>query len=271
MNKLLFAVLCYGIISSVSAQNTENGHEYVDLGLSVKWATCNVDANKPEDTGGYYSWGETNVKNEYLWSNYKYSNGSNRSTTKYCVDSEYGNEGFIDNKTTLELADDVAHQKWGGHWRMPTNEDFMELLNKVNCKWEWTSYNGVDGYKVTSIKPGFEDNYIFLPAVGLYTEKGFLPYTNGYYLWTSSLGKFPSAGGVVLLTPISHELYIGLTRFSGLPVRPVYSPNITEEINLDVSENTDNTNGGFRIGSLCVLIAIGVLVYFVYRRRKKSE
>ncbi|MBR5532185.1 MAG: T9SS C-terminal target domain-containing protein, partial [Bacteroidales bacterium] len=131
--------------------NTEN--EYVDLGLpsGIKWATCNVGANSPEDYGDYFAWGETEPKDYYDWSTYKYCNGSYDIMTKYFTDSDYGT---VDNKTTLELTDDAAHVNWGGNWRMPTKAEQDELRNTDNCTWEWTTLNGVEGYKVISKKNG---------------------------------------------------------------------------------------------------------------------
>ncbi len=119
-----------------------NGHEYVDLGLSVKWATCNVGANKPEDYGDYYAWGEIYTKDVY---------DAETCDTDYTFFGEdiSGNEDY-----------DVAAYKWGGGWRMPTKAEIKELKSK--CDWKWTTQNGVNGYKVTS-KNG---NHIFLPAAG---------------------------------------------------------------------------------------------------------
>ena len=78
-------------------------HEYVDLGLSVKWATCNVGAEKPEDYGDYFAWGETKPKTQYDWSTYKYCKGTKKTLTKYCWIKKYGNKGFTDNKIVLDL------------------------------------------------------------------------------------------------------------------------------------------------------------------------
>ena len=150
--------------STSSSTGTTNGHEWVDLGLSVKWATCNVGASKPEGYGDYYAWGETSTKSSYTWSTYKYCNGSYKTMTKYCNDREYGYNGFMDNKTTLDLNDDVARVKWGGNWRMPTYSEFEELLD--NCTWTWATLNGIWGYKVTSKKSGYTSRSIFLPAAG---------------------------------------------------------------------------------------------------------
>ncbi|MBQ7388829.1 MAG: hypothetical protein IJW01_05635, partial [Paludibacteraceae bacterium] len=133
----------------------------VDLGLSVKWATCNVGASTPEGYGNYYAWGETTTKSTYDWSTYKWCNGSYKTLTKYCTSSTYGT---VDNKTVLELADDAARVNWGGAWRMPTDAEWTEL--RENCEWTLTSdYNGtgVKGRVVTSKTNG---NHIFLPAAG---------------------------------------------------------------------------------------------------------
>lgn len=96
---------------SSSGNGTDGTHEYVDLGLSVKWATMNVGASKPEDYGDYFAWGETTTKTTYNWSTYKYCNGSSSTLTKYNTDSSYGT---VDNKTTLDLSDDAANANWGG-------------------------------------------------------------------------------------------------------------------------------------------------------------
>jgi hypothetical protein len=158
--------------------NTGN-HEYVDLGLSVKWATCNVGASKPEEYGDYFAWGETQPKTTYDWSTYKWCNGSYDTQTKYCTKSSYGT---VDNKTQLELSDDAARANWGGSWRMPTRAEQDEL--RENCTWTWTTQNGVNGYKVTSKKNG---NSIFLPAAGY--RSGSSRYNAGSYgyYWSSSL------------------------------------------------------------------------------------
>ena len=135
-----------------------NGHEYVDLGLSVKWATCNVGAESPEDYGDYFAWGETTSKSTYNLSTYKYCNGSSTTLTKYNTSSSYGT---VDNKTQLDLTDDAARANWGGSWRMPTYAEWTELCEQ--CTWTWTSQNGVKGYKVTSKS---NCNSIFLRATG---------------------------------------------------------------------------------------------------------
>ncbi len=189
-----------------------NGHEYVDLGLSVKWATCNVGATSPEELGGYYAWGETDEKDEYLWSTYKWCNGSYDSQTKYCTNSYHGT---VDNKTVLDPEDDVAHVKWGGSWRMPTKAEQDELRN--NCTWTWTTQNGVNGYKVT----GPNGNSIFLPAAGLrYGTDLYYSGSVGFF-WSSSLYEGYGVSAYYLYFDSSDCGWSYNNRYYGLSVRPV--------------------------------------------------
>ena len=153
--------------------------ESVDLGLSVKWATCNVGANRPEEYGDYYAWGETEPKDFYFWSTYKYCDGTHNSLTKY-TDSAYGKDGFSDNKSVLDPEDDVAHVKWGGNWRIPTKDELEELRTK--CTWTSTTLNGVKGYSVTSNVDGYTDRSIFLPATGMRIRQ--------WTLSTDTIGRF---------------------------------------------------------------------------------
>ena len=118
------------VLLQTSVSGTENGHDYVDLGLSVKWATCNVDDTAPEGYGKCLAWGETEQKDIYNISTYKYGFSYNQ-LTKYCTDTLYGFEGFADNQTKLRLTDDAAHAAWGGSWRMPTAAEWQELRD--NC------------------------------------------------------------------------------------------------------------------------------------------
>lgn len=198
--------------------NTGN-HEYVDLGLSVKWATCNVGASKPEEYGDYFAWGETEPKEYYDWSTYKWCRGSYDTQTKYCTNSNYGT---VDNKTTLDLSDDAARANWGGSWRMPTTEEQQELID--NCTWTWTTQNGVYGYKVTSKKSGYTNKSIFLPAAG-YLVYSSLYFAGSYGLyWSSSLcmdSPYNSYNALDVYFS-SDDVYWNLNnRRAGFSVRPV--------------------------------------------------
>jgi hypothetical protein len=154
-------------------------HVAVDLGLSVKWATCNVGAEKPEEYGDYFAWGEVEPKEKYDWTTYLYCKGNRTTMTKYCNDSNYGYNGFTDNKTVLDPEDDAATVNWGGAWRTPTSAELTEL--REQCKWTWTTQNGVNGYKVV----GPNGNSIFLPAAG-YMLDAFLTSVGSYGDYSSS-------------------------------------------------------------------------------------
>jgi len=209
-----------------SATGYDNGYAWVDLGLSVRWATMNVGASSPTDYGDYYAWGETTTKTSYDWSTYKYCNGSSTTLTKYNNSTSYGT---VDNKTTLEPDDDVAHVKWGGNWRMPTETEQSELYNTANCNWQWyeegnSEFSGVAGWKVTSKKAGFTDKYIFLTAAG-YRSGTSLINTGSYgYYWSSSLYTIYPYTARVLGFSYSGHYTNGIRRDDGHSVRPVTEP-----------------------------------------------
>ena len=193
-------------------------HEYVDLGLSVKWATCNVGASKPEEFGDYFAWGEIQPKDYYDWSSYVWCNGSLDTQTKYCVNSAFG---LVDNKTTLDLSDDAAHANWGGSWRMPTLEELAELRN--NCTWSITTKNNVTGYIVTSKSNG---NSIFIPAAGQYIKDSLKSSGKSGNYWSCSL-----VAGIDKNSSQSYYIYFrieddfvdiyGNARYYGRSIRPV--------------------------------------------------
>ena len=242
MTFLMATLLCSTWCAT--AQTTEQGHEYVDLGLpsGLQWATCNVGATTPEAYGNYYAWGETEPKDPYIWSNYKWCNGStvdDAKMTKYCNDS-FGQDGFKDNKTVLDLEDDAANVIWGGKWRMPTDAEWTEL--RENCEWTWTSdYNGtgVAGRIVT----GTNGNSIFLPAAGYrgdFTDKTFDSNSKGNY-WASSLDDYSKTARKVLFDATKVGSY-SYYRRCGLSIRPVLLPT-TYSITL-TAENGTVTGAG---------------------------
>ena len=199
------------------AEKTLNaGHEYVDLGLSVKWATCNVGATTPEDYGDYFAWGETQPKEKYDWTTYLHCKGTYKTMTKYCNNSSYGNNGFTDNKTVLDPEDDAATANWGGAWRMPTKAEQDELRN--NCTWIWTTQNGVNGYKVI----GPNGNSIFLPAAS-YMNGGTLNGAGSYGIyWSSSLYADSPDVACDVYFFLDYVIWSRIDRCYGLAVRPVY-------------------------------------------------
>ena len=177
---LLTIITALASLTLVQAQAPVNV-QAVDLGLSVKWASCNVGADTVEGRGNFYAWGETELKTDYSWETYKHANGANNKLTKYCDDGNWGNDGFADGKTSLEPDDDVAYQKWGRDWRIPSYEEWKELY--ANCTVVSTTQNGVDGHKVTS---NINGNSIFLPTAGVFNVTTVDMKSGGFY-WSSSL------------------------------------------------------------------------------------
>ena len=199
---------------TVAVKIYNHGHEYVDLGLSVKWATMNIGANSPEDYGDYFAWGETTSKDSYSWETYKWCKGFYNTLTKYCTYSGY-DYGTVDNKSVLVLSDDAARYNWGGTWRMPTYDELNEL--KTKCTTTWTSLNGVKGRLVT----GPNGNSIFLPAAGhRYYSSLYDAGSIGYY-WSSSLDTSDPIDGKYLVF-YSSNFYMDYNhRFFGQSVRAV--------------------------------------------------
>ena len=192
-------------------------HEWVDLGLpsGTLWATCNVGADSPEEYGDYFAWGETAPKEYYSWNTYKWCNGSNDTMTKYCTDSSYGDSGFTDDKTDLDLDDDAAYVNWGPSWRMPSLEQQQELVD--NCTWTWANYNGVNGYMVA----GPNGNTLFLPASGRRWGGALDTGKNGFY-WSRAL-RADNSRYAYILNFISGNVYWGKSnyRYDGFAVRAV--------------------------------------------------
>lgn len=247
MKPLIIFALALFPLSIVAQQNTDikcedeasqadlismeyDGAEYVDLGLKVKWAICNIGAANPEEIGNYYAWGEKKTKIKYSENSY-----FDKSHEKY-------NNG--DGKIMLDLEDDVANQKFGGAWRIPTIDDCCELCE--NCYWVWTtSYKstGVKGYivykatdnadkgQVTNNSNDYKPKgtytpestaHIFLPVTGYYNgETSSREDSDGYY-WSSSLITTNSNGAREFNFDLRsrHTDYYGL-RYNGLCIRPV--------------------------------------------------
>lgn len=185
--------------------NTPTAVQAIDLGLpsGLKWANMNVGATSVTSYGDYFAWGETKTKKKFIWETYLLCNGSSTTMTKYCTKSTYGE---VDHKEVLEPSDDAAHVNWGGNWRMPTDDEFDELI--ANCYIVCTmNYNnsGVAGSIIYKVKSNSDkgivvscdetpsssysvtDTHIFMPAAGRYEDNGFSSGgTYGFY-WTSSL------------------------------------------------------------------------------------
>ncbi len=203
---------------AVSIQNPHMGHEWVDLGLSVYWSTCNLGAKSPEQYGDYYAWGEIAPQKDgkYEWDSYEWYYIEGDALTKYNLNSKYGN---VDNKAILDDDDDASHVQWEGTWYMPTTEEILELIN--GCKWTKKTYKNVAGYEGVSKKNG---NSIFIPCNGAISDSK-LQNEDYPTFWSCELdnsgqeddslygfcfmyGKYDSGGAAY-------------TRYCGLAIRPV--------------------------------------------------
>ncbi|MBQ0088313.1 MAG: hypothetical protein KBT27_03145, partial [Prevotellaceae bacterium] len=183
---------------------------YVDLGLSVLWATCNVGATSPEQVGDHFAWGETETKGEfeYSWSKYKYGSSSS-DLTKYNV-----TEGV------LESVDDAATVNWGSGWRTPTKTEWDELINNTNKS--VVDVGGKSCIKFTSTVSGYTAKSITIPYGGIYNgESGLYNATNFYY-WTSTISAKGSAYRVYTNSGSTTPSASNCAFFYGLPVRPVH-------------------------------------------------
>ncbi len=220
-------------VTVVQTTGTLNGYDWVDLGLpsGLKWAAYNIGATAPEEYGDYFAWGETQPYYSsrspftwkegksagYAWASYQFrtegDNWDNVKFSKYNFDSEYGP---VDNKTTLEIADDAARANWGGSWRMPTDAEYNELVN--NCTCTWTTQNGVTGELVQ----GPNGNCIFLPAYGGMAGTGYFNTSYCGWYWTSSLKVTKSPNSAIVMWLHSDGFYTYYRdRVEGFFVRPV--------------------------------------------------
>lgn len=243
--------------------------EYVDLGLpsGTKWATCNLGAESPEKTGGYYAWGEIVAKNTaFRWGEYKWCNGDYDKLTKYCYEqSKWGKSGDADRKDKLDKEDDAAYQVWGTTWCMPSLTQIKELLNPNNTSTEWVEFNGVSGLRVTSKANG---NSIFLPALGEIDGDSHSMENQGCY-WSKNLSGVERGGNLLpsydlngneTLNIVTHdsatahslrfnngEIVVGQrSRNVGRQIRPVcseQSPQGRRRIRIDSSNTTTSGSG----------------------------
>lgn len=221
-----------GGFTATCAVKVNPPHEYVDLGLSVNWATCNVGATSPSDYGSYFAWGETSPKTDYSWETYKYGSSST-SLTKYNTNSSMGP---VDNKITLERTDDAATVNWGASWRMPTRKEIEELWD--NCDWTYTTMDGHKGYIVASKQNG---NSIFLPYESF-----------GNY-WSSSLNKEDTQNAYEIFLHYSQVLCpCSTARTSGLSVRPVTEKGIRISV---ASISLDQSSLSLKIGQTATINA----------------
>lgn len=208
-------------MKAYDVSGTSEGHEYVDLGLSVKWATSNVGAETVSEVGGYFAWGETKIKSNCDIESYEYQSDST-TFLKYCCNANWGK---VDNLRVLQPSDDVA-RSWGGNWRMPSKEEFQELIDK--CTWELKSEGYFDDgrlrtknyYKIT----GPSGKSLHLPLCGVTQNDQVLFFDVGLLYWSNTLYEFETGdpGCANALTVSSGTALVNaMPRTFGMPVRPV--------------------------------------------------
>lgn len=189
------------VFTKVQIENDNS--EFVDLGLSVKWARCNLGATRPEEIGNKYAWGETVPKDSFSQETYKYWSSANQTWTKY---------NKSDNDTILQADDDAASIALEAPWRMPTKEECQELVDK--CRWTRAKINGVSGCLVSNR----QGKAIFLPETS----------NNSGEFWSASRSEYSD--------DIKRAQYLGfefddrggldnetssMDRYYGLPIRAV--------------------------------------------------
>lgn len=246
---------------SCTAVSSASAVEYVDLGLSVKWATCNLGASAPEEYGDYYAWGEieTYYEDGYAqespqkhWKEGKsngYGTNSYKFYTREIAETDiYDNDGSLIQKagriaagyTKYIMKEDSGYGLRGFYDDLTTLEKSDDIAHiKLGGKWrmptdaemtelinnctcQWAIYKGVNGYKVTSNKAGYTDKWIFLPAAGSYYDTSLNGVGSGCYFWSSSLRTDLSYNAYYLVfTSYSFGMGSSGGRCFGLSVRPV--------------------------------------------------
>ena len=203
----------------------------VDLGLSVKWASCNIGATKPEDYGDYYAWAEIepfytsldpltwkdSKPDGYSWNSARWF-GKYPNVTKYCpagLTNCWDKEGDPDGKTVIDPDDDVATVTLGGAWRMPTEAEWNELESK--CTWTWTAHDGVNGFEIAAA----DGNSIFLPAAGIFDAHDLLDPGKLCAYWSSSLNTNLPENAINLHHYSGYGFTGSTVRYDGCPIRPV--------------------------------------------------
>ncbi len=195
-------------------QSEEVDAKAVDLGLSVKWAECNVGASLPHEYGDFFAWGETSPKSsiDYFWETYILCDGTYSSLNKYNSIAAFGR---TDNRNIITKEDDAAYSVMGENWRLPSENEFKELYEK--CQWEWSENKGTYGYNIK----GPNGNTIFLPLTGCFVGIHHNLIGSGYY-W-SNMNSEISPNDAYALTFTQDNIEIKtVSRKNGLPIRAVW-------------------------------------------------
>lgn len=202
----MFKRIILAFIVLLIAGNTGRAQvNFVDLGLSVDWASCNIGANAPEEAGWFFSWGEVSPKSDYSVERHKYAVQHRVGDFLWKYDSQYQN--------ILEPEDDAATVILGPGCHTPTPRECKELI--ARCKFEWTSKGGVDGYLVT----GPNGASIFLPLTGCMQGTKYTNKDRGYYL--GSVLSSPIEAGSLWFMKKEECGFHGLSVAHGFPIRAV--------------------------------------------------
>ena len=243
MKNQILSVVCLSLLFITSCCDTpsvtgkdELGHKYVDLGLSVKWATCNIGDSIPSEYGAYYAWAVLKEDNagirNYTWGEFSHHISVIESNLEDPLDVSFNADSYssdevcgncnkmmkyneFDKKVIIEQNDDVASTEWGKDWRIPTKEEWDELLSK--CSWDWKKLGHGYGYKVTASN----GNWIFLPAAGAFG--GSITYevgSSGLY-WSSTLDTADVNKAFLLTFDSNDNKIISYPREDGCSIRPV--------------------------------------------------
>ena len=241
-------VLLTMVLTFVNSQTTGtlDGHIWVDLGLpsGTLWATTNLGASTASDYGDYFDWESADGRYGSKESSKYYKVTTEKNTdedgfetttkiegyTKYVMknSSSVGYNGFYDNISTLESQDDAATVNWGTSWRMPTDDEFTEL--RTLCTWIWGDLNSTKGYKVV----GPNNNYIFLPAAGVWGNSANYPMGGGGGYWSSTLGNNSKGACSIQFTNTEvtrDSWWTPVSRYFGMSIRPVVKtkPDVTKK------------------------------------------
>ena len=211
--------------------------EYVDLDLPSGnlWATANIGATNSDTSiswyGGYFAWGEVaqhegwpedKTSHPYNWNEYQYAVSDDNELTKYCNNSIYGYNGYTDSLTELETSDDVVHAVYGENWKMPSQDDFQELIDETNNEWV-TNYQGISGLNGYVFRGNNQE--LFLPAAGHCSSSNLrMVGVEGYY-WSSSLDVNETFSAQRLYFKVEVTSMSSIDRFGGFTVRPVRTTN----------------------------------------------
>ena len=187
--------LCAFVLTSCSGTSSVDGHEAVDLGLSVKWAATNVGASTPDSKGDYFAWGETQSKTLF--------------TARNCQ-SAFRELSEIQGRTDY----DAATKEWGKNWRIPTKREIQELVDK--CTWTWSQEGEWEGYRVT----GPNGNSIFLPAGG-FSFDGTVHYKNSAGVYWSGTVAYGNQAYIIAFGDNGNHQVAPTSYYFGGTIRPV--------------------------------------------------